>query len=109
MDPIRKKSVGKKQIKLKTINKASESDLCHLIFISNKNDFKAIITDQSFKHSDSILLGNDIEFVKEGGVFSFYIENNKVRLVANKKAIANAEFKISSLLIEVCKLHGEEP
>ena len=47
-------------------------------------------------------------FVNEGGIFSFYIEDNKVRLVANKKAIANAEFKISSLLIEVCKLHGEE-
>lgn len=103
LDPIRKKSIGKKQIKLRTINDIPQSSSCHLIFI-NDGDFDK----NSMKHGDSVLLGNSIEFVKDGGLFSFYIENNKVRLGANRQAIANTNLNISSQLLEVSRLFGEE-
>ena len=103
LDPIRKKSIGKKKIELRTIDKFSQSTPCHLIFINNGNyDLDTL------KNSNSILLGNNIEFVKNGGLFSFYIENNKVRLVANKNVIANTNLNISSQLLEVCRLYGKE-
>ena len=102
LDPIRKKSIGNKRIKLRTINDISQSSSCHLIFINN-DDFDL----DKIKHSNSILLGNTIEFVKRGGLFSFYIENNKVRLGANRNAIAETELNISSQLLEVSQLYGE--
>ncbi len=103
LDPIRKKSIGKKKIELRTIDKFSQSTPCHLIFINNGNyDLDTL------KNSNSILLGNNIEFVKNGGLFSFYIENNKVRLAANKNAIANTNLNISSQLLEVSRLYGKE-
>jgi len=102
LDPIRKKSIGNKQIKLRTIDDHSQSASCHLIFISNGNFDKDKII-----HSDSILLGNDIEFVKNGGLFSFYIEGNKVKLGANRTAIDKTELNISALLLEVCEIYGE--
>jgi hypothetical protein len=103
LDPIRKKSIGKKQIELRTIDEFSQSTSCHLIFINDGNHDLA-----KLKNSNSILLGNNIEFVKKGGLFSFYIENNKVRLVANRNAIANTNLNISSQLLEVCRLYGGE-
>ncbi len=103
LDPIRKKSIGNKQIKLRTINDISQSSSCHLIFINN-GDFEI----DKIKHSNSILLGNTIDFVKKGGLFSFYIENNKVRLGANRNAIAESDLNISSQLLEVCQLYGEQ-
>ena len=104
LDPIRKKSIRKKQIVLRTIDDLSESSTCHLIFINNGEFDKNTII-----NSDSILLGNNIEFVKSGGLFSFYIESNKVKLGANRNAINKTELNISSLLLEVCQLYGEQP
>jgi len=108
LDPIRGKSIGNKKIKLRTINDVSQSASCHLIFIDDNDYFDTEKIKQQIKRSDSILLGNDIEFVKNGGLFSFYIENNKVKLGANRSAIADTELNISSQLIEVCQLYGEQ-
>ena len=102
LDPIRKKSIGNKQIRLRTINEHSQSSSCHLIFVDNGGFDK-----DKLVHDDSILLGNDIEFVINGGLFSFYIENNKVKLGANRNAIDKTKLKISSLLLEVCQIHGD--
>lgn len=103
LDPIRKKSIGGKKIELRTIDKLSQSTSCHLVFI-NKGNYDL----DTLKSSNSILLGNNIEFVKNGGLFSFYIENNKVRLMANRNAITNTNLNISSQLLEVSRLYGEE-
>ena len=108
LDPISKKSIGKKPIKLKTIMSPSEAGSCHLIFINDSRELDKFKDGLQLDHNDSILLGNDIEFIKNGGLLSFYIDNNKVRLGANRTAIANTRLQISSMLIEVCKLHDEE-
>lgn len=105
---ISKKSISKKQIKLKTIIKPSDASSCHLVFFEDSEQLEIFKdNDTPFKPGDSILLGDDIDFVKNGGLFGFYIEDNKVRLGANRTAIANTDLHISSLLLEVCKLHGE--
>ena len=105
--PISKKSISKKQIRLKTIIKPSDASSCHLVFFEDNEQLEVFKdSDAPFNPGDSILLGDDIDFVKNGGLFSFYIEDNKVRLGANRTAIANTDLHISSLLLEVCKLHG---
>ena len=108
LDPISKKSIAKKPIKLKTIMNPSEAGSCHLIFISDSRELDNFKDGLQLDDNDSILLGNDIEFIKNGGLLSFYSDNNKVRLGANRTAIANTPLEISSMLIEVCKLHDEE-
>lgn len=108
LDQISKKSITKKPIKLKTIMSPSESASCHLIFINDNRELDKFKGGFQLEHNDSILLGNDIEFIKNGGLLSFYIDNSKVRLGANRTAIANTRLNISSMLIEVCKLHDEE-
>jgi len=108
LEPISKKSISKKQIKLKTIMQPSDASSCHLVFFEDNEQLEMFKdTNTPFNPSDSILLGDDIDFVKNGGLFSFYIEDNKVRLGASRTAIANTHLHISSLLLEVCKLHGE--
>lgn len=109
LEPISKKSIGNKPIKLRTIGSVEQSAACHLIFIEDSKVLRSLKQSaQQFRHSDSILLGNDIAFLKNGGLFSFYIENQKVRLGANRAVLADTELKISAMLIEVCQLYGEE-
>jgi YfiR/HmsC-like len=105
--PISKKSINRKPIKLKAIMKPSDAGSCHLVFFEDKEQLAMLDDNGTLPFpSDSIFLADDIEFVKNGGLFSFYTENNKVRLGANRTAIANSHLQISSLLLEVCKLHG---
>ena len=107
LDAISKRSVGNKDIKLKTIMVPAESAPCHLVFIDDKTITANFKDEFLLENNDSILLGNNIEFVKNGGLFGFYIEGDKVGLAANRAALAETDLEISSLLIEVCKLHGK--
>jgi len=109
LEPVTKKTIHGKPIKLKRVNDLSDTGNCHLIFVANSNDFNAEKIIQQNKRSDSILLGNNIQFVKNGGLFGFSIENNKVKLLANRHAIDNSRLKISSMLIEVSRLYGDQP
>lgn len=108
LDAISGKTVGNKPIRIKTIIKPSDATSCHLVFIKDSKELVKFKANHQLKYTDSILLGNDIEFVENGGLFSFYIENNKVRLGANRTAIDSTRLKISSMLIEVCKLYGDD-
>lgn len=107
LTPISKKSIKGKQIQLKIINRLEDSEGCHLIFIDNNDSTDIARVIQELKHSDTILLGNNIDFVSRGGLFGFHIIDNKVRLAANRKTLEQSRLKISSLLIEVCQLIGE--
>jgi hypothetical protein len=109
LDSVRGKTIGNRQVKFKTISSTEQSGLCHLIYFSDKSDYRILKSEPSFEHEDTILLGNDIEFLKAGGLLSIYIENDKIRLAANRSAINNAGVNLSSLLLETCQIYGEEP
>jgi len=105
--PIEKKRIKDKQIQLKSMARLTQSEDCHLIFIDKaKTDITELT--QQLKHDDTILLGNNIDFVRHGGLFGFHITDNKVKLAANRKSIEKSRLKISSLLIEACQLIGED-
>lgn len=107
LDPIRKKVIDGRQIRISNISDVEQTS-CHLIFFNDNKPVNAEVIIELSQNSNAILLGNDNSFIKHGGLFSFYIEDNKVRLAANRKALAKTRLNISSLLLEVCQLYGED-
>lgn len=107
LEPMTKKVIDGKKIRISTITSIEQSS-CHLIFIDNSDRISAGMIAEQSKNNDAILLGNDEAFIKNGGLFGFYIEDNKVRLSANRNTLAKTRLNISSLLIEVCRLYGGE-
>ena len=53
-----------------------------------------------------LTVGEDEEFIDEGGVVQFYLEGNKVRFAFNLNEVQERELKVSSKLLSLAKIVG---
>jgi hypothetical protein len=51
----------------------------------------------------ALTVGETDDFLREGGIISFVIENRRVRFVVNQKAATNAGLQLSSRLLNVAR------
>jgi hypothetical protein len=100
--PIESKNINGKPLSITTKTSLQQSLDCHLIFVGNSSEYSANKIAKSLGDKKIIVVGNDLDFVRNGGMFAFYIENKKVRLGLNRNTLERSKLKISSLLLEVC-------
>lgn len=106
--PIENKNIEGKPLRIIKKHSLKQTLDCHLVFVSSAELYPPDEISKILGSKKIIVLGNDLDFVKNGGMFSFYIENKKVRLALNKNTLANSGLKVSSLLLEVCVTFGDD-
>jgi hypothetical protein len=106
--PMETKHIDGKPLRI--INKTSlqETQNCQLVFISNTSSYPPDEISNVLGDKKIIVVGDDMNFVESGGMFAFYIENEKVRLGLNKNALDKSGLKVSSMLLEVCTAFGDK-
>jgi hypothetical protein len=102
------KKVGGRELRIKYFQTLEELEPCHLLFVSRSED-------QSWPQIFSALkgpiatVGETEGFTRAGGVFRFFLEENKVRFEVNIDAAQRAELTISSKLLKVGVIIREGP
>jgi hypothetical protein len=82
---------------------------CHLLFIS-RSEAKRLRQLLPAADKNSILtVGEDADFLSQGGMINFALVNKSVRFDINKKATTQAGLKISSKLLAVARSVVDEP
>jgi hypothetical protein len=89
-----------KKIKVITINSASESASCHLVYIPRSNDKKAGEFINQMDISNTLLVTED-DLIKKGAAISFVLINSKLKFKINKTKVEQAGLKVSSTLLAV--------
>ncbi len=94
-------SVNGKKVAVERLRRAPSAKACQVLFIS-----------KSEKNIDKILpalgpgvltVGDQEQFLRDGGIISFVIENRRVRFDINQTAAQNAALKLSSKLLSVAR------
>jgi hypothetical protein len=107
LEPITHKTISNKPVRLVKMNAQTEPPLCHIVFLQNSDLEHADIS--RYQDNDgTIVLGNERKTSGDRAMFSFFIENNKVRLGANRMVMESKNIHISAMLIEVCQLYGDD-
>ncbi len=107
IQPIEKKEVSGKPIRLHRHDKVNESlSVCQMLYFAGNDD--AIL---SFKENAAftgvLTVGNGEGFIRKGGMLSFVIRNDRVRLQINPETIRNNALRVSAKLLEVAEIVGE--
>lgn len=105
--PIEEKKIEGRSLHIANKHGLQQTLDCQLVFIGNTNSYPPDEVSKILGDKKIIVVGDDLDFVKNGGMFSFYIENKKVRLALNKNALEKSGLKVSSLLLEVCMIFGD--
>ncbi|MBN1909862.1 MAG: DUF4154 domain-containing protein [Pirellulales bacterium] len=103
-----RKKIDGRRLVIRQFSSLDQYTTCHVLFVVwniNEEEQKAVIKRLGGSHV--LLVGETPDFTKEGGVVSFYIEENRVRFEINVAAARRESLKISSKLLNLAKLVGQ--
>jgi len=102
------KAVNGRGFVVKRVVEGAELRSCHILFIgsSEKKHLARIL--QGVKGAGVLTVGDMGRFAESGGVIHFFLAENKVRFAINLDAAARARLKISSKLLVLARIVGDE-
>ncbi len=103
------KTVNGKKIVVKRFKKVAELEFCHILFISSSEGEHLGEIMKALEHSGTLTVGDMKKFAQSGGIIEFTMEKNKIRFEINIGSARRAGLKISSKLLKLAKICGEEP
>jgi hypothetical protein len=100
----REKTVNGRKLEVETVVDLQNARNCHILFIasSEKAQLKRIF--ESLEGSDALTVGDVKDFIEQGGMINFVLENDRVQFEVSRKAAEKAGLKISSKLLAVAKM-----
>lgn len=112
IDPLEKKSVKNKAIRLFRADSINDVKHCHMIYFSSLDTQKewripsnAILSVVSL--NKTLTVGESISFMKAGGMIAFSLEEGRIKLKVNIKALRASGLDISAKLLEVADVYDE--
>lgn len=114
IEPIEKRKVKDKPIRVYRLRSIDHIKLCHIVYFSgtfskwrnNHTLLPGILTINSLKKT---LSGSESkEFLQTGGMIAFSLKHGKVKLHINLQALRKSDLEISAKLLEVAEVYKEE-
>jgi hypothetical protein len=85
-----------------------DAELCQILFVSAsvEEDFEQLLQGNTFRRT--LTVGDVPRFLAAGGHISFFLEGSSVRFAIHRANLSRTELQISSKLMRVATLEGEE-
>lgn len=102
------KNINGRPLVVKQSARIEELTPCHILFIPSS---QARETERIFKlltGAPVVTVGETEGFARRGGVINFFLEQNKVRFEVNPDVAARAHLRISSRLLSLARIVGED-
>ncbi len=93
------KSIGARPLRVRHFKQPQDIQGCQLLFVGNRDSARISALLVGLKDSPVLTVGEADDFVKEGGMIGFFIENDKIRFDINLQSAEHAKLRISSRLL----------
>jgi hypothetical protein len=103
---IQGQKVGAQNLVALRPGRIAELRSCHVLFVSRSERGRVGEILASVRKANVLTVGEGEEFLDKGGMIAFVREDRKVRFFIEKKAVAQAPFKISSRLMALGDRRG---
>jgi len=96
---IEGKLIGARVFHVRLLSQASEVQGCNVLFLSRDETRRQTQILKSLRGLPILTLGETADFLSEGGMIRFHLENDKIRFDINLGAAELSHIKISSRLL----------
>jgi hypothetical protein len=104
----RTKRIEGRPVVIRHFASMAEYTPCHILFIvASVAPGEKALAIEKLKRSPVLLVGEEPQFAKEGGIINFFIDESKVRFEINAQAAREDQLKIGSTLLSLAKLVNE--
>ena len=102
------KTVGGKKIVIRRFLSSDACTPCHILFLSSSIADHLPTILMKLQASGALLVGDTEGFAQKGVHINFYLDEARVRLEANRRAAERAGLKISSKLLRLARIVGDD-
>ncbi len=81
----------------------TELQHCHVLYLSATRSSQMKALHHQIAKSDVLTVGENLEFMRHGGMVQFFVDNQKVRFAVNTDIINQTHLKVSSKLLRLAK------
>jgi hypothetical protein len=114
INPIEKRTVHNKPIRLYRYQTISEIKHCHIVYLGVSEDkwgnsdlsFSGVLTITSLEQA--LTVSDSRQITQAGGMISFFLEEGKVKLLVNLQALRKSGLEVSAKLLEVADIYQGE-
>ncbi len=110
LNPIEKRVVKNKPIRLSRIKAVNKAEHCHIVFMTGGRAKPLSIPERLTISSTlpKLTVGDSNNFTYQGGMIAFFQREGKVKLRINLKKIRQSGLEISAKLLEVADIYQGE-
>jgi hypothetical protein len=101
---IENKEVGKRVIKLMNLSRTRDLAQCQLIFASNLDKNKSIQLLSEVKNQASLTIGEQNDFLKNGGMVNLGMVDGTIHIEINLSATKQTKIQISSRVLKLATI-----
>jgi len=101
LDQIEGKAIGEKQLSIRYINSLNQLSDCHVLFVGDSESYRCRQILCEVSGTPVLTIGENVDFIRLGGIIRFYNEKNHVRFEINQDAALKSDLKLSAKLLEV--------
>jgi len=97
------KTIGGHPVRLLRPKKPEDADVCNIVFLASKQEKLSARYLERLKDHSVLTVGEADDFLKQGGIIRFVLDDNKVRFEVNLTAAEHAKLKVSSRLLALAR------
>ncbi|MBN1782316.1 YfiR family protein [bacterium] len=106
------KTVEGKQIKnrrfiIRRYDNSADLSSCHILFIGTDDRTRRSALIDRLKHRCILTVGDENNFVPDGGMINFVVRKKKIRFEINREAVKQSGLKISTKLLKMAENTGQ--
>ena len=101
---VQNKTVAGRPVNVVGIKSGGEPSSCHILFVKSPKQAQAREAITMQRATNVLTVGQNKDFVAEGGIINFILENDRIRFEVNHRAAKEAGLRISARLLTVAKL-----
>ena len=106
-ETISGRAVQSKKVIARRLTSISQAADCNILFVSSSEENHVAEIFKMVQGKGVLTVGEMKNFLSQGGMIRFQMEQNKVRFEINLSALGRANLKVSSQLLKVAKLTKE--
>lgn len=108
VETVHGKTVGGRSLVVRQLEDAREAPSCHILFVrfSEQKRLRSVL--EAISGGGVLTVGETDTFTADGGIINFKIDGEKIRFQINIAATKREELHISSKLLRLAEIVGEQ-
>jgi YfiR/HmsC-like len=106
-EQTRGKTVNGRQIEIRRLKDPAEAKDCHIVFVTSTDKKKNQELLDATNRSPVLTVGETKDFLNQGGVIAFAMNDNHVGVIINNTVAVAGGFKVSAKLLSLATIYGK--